>query len=98
VGIDPNIDFARASLECDRGILVDEHLRTADENIYCVGEAAQLREGGFVAGRVKECTLEADVAIANLLGDESQTFKEEVSIDGLKVGSFLFADVTSHRF
>jgi quinone-reactive Ni/Fe-hydrogenase small subunit len=98
VGIDPNIDFARASLECDRGILVDEHLRTADENIYCVGEAAQLREGGFVAGRVKECTLEADVAIANLLGDESQTFKEEVSIDGLKVGSFLFADVTSTDF
>lgn len=98
VGIDPNITFARDVLECKKGILVDVRMRTSDENIYCVGEAAQLREGGFIAGRVKECTLQADVAIANLLGDESKTFKEEVSIDGLKVGSFLFADVTATDF
>ncbi len=98
VGIDPNIPYARDALECDRGILVDERLRTSDENIYCVGEAAQQRAGGFIAGRVKECTLQADVAIANLLGDESKTFKEEVSLDGLKVGSFLFADVSATDF
>ena len=98
VGIDPNIPYARDVLECDKGILVDERMRTSDENIYCVGEAAQQRAGGFIAGRVKECTIEADVAIANLLGDESKTFKEEVSIDGLKVGSFLFADVTATDF
>jgi quinone-reactive Ni/Fe-hydrogenase small subunit len=98
VGIDPNIPYARETLECDKGILVDERMRTSDENIYCVGEAAQQRVGGFIAGRVKECTIEADVAIANLLGDESKTFKEEVSIDGLKVGSFLFADVTATDF
>jgi quinone-reactive Ni/Fe-hydrogenase small subunit len=98
VGIDPNIVFARSSLECDRGILVNERMQTSVEDIYCVGEAAQQRAGGFVAGRVKECTLQADVAIANLLGDESKTFKEEVSLDGLKVGSFLFADVTATDF
>ncbi len=98
VGIDPNIAYARETLECSKGILVDERMRTSDENIYCVGEAAQLREGGFIAGRVKECTIQADVAIANLLGDESKTFSEEVSIDGLKVGSFLFADVTATDF
>ncbi|MCX6075002.1 MAG: hydrogenase small subunit [Campylobacterales bacterium] len=98
VGIDPNIPYARDVLECDKGILVDERMRTSDENIYCVGEAAQLRERGFIAGRVKECTIEADVAIANLLGDESKTFREEVSIDGLKVGSFLFADVSATDF
>ena len=97
VGIDPNIPFARGTLECDRGILVDARMCTSDENIYCVGEAAQLREGGFVAGRVKECTIEADVAIANLFG-EDRIFTEEVSIDGLKVGSFLFADVTATDF
>ena len=98
VGIDPNIPYARDVLECDKGILVDERMRTSDENIYCVGEAAQQRAGGFIAGRVKECTIQADVAIANLLGDESKTFTEEVSIDGLKVGSFLFADVTATDF
>lgn len=98
VGIDPNIAFARQVLECDRGILVNERMQTSVEDIYCVGEAAQLREGGFVAGRVKECTLQADVAIAHLLGDANASFKEEVSIDGLKVGSFLFADVTATDF
>lgn len=98
VGIDPNIAFARDVLECKKGILVDVRMRTSDENIYCVGEAAQQRAGGFIAGRVKECILQADVAIANLLGGESKTFKEEVSIDGLKVGSFLFADVTATDF
>lgn len=98
VGIDPNIAFARQTLECDKGILVNERMETSVDDIYCVGEAAQLRDGGFVAGRVKECTIEADVMIANLLGDETKTFKEEVSIDGLKVGSFLFADVTATDF
>lgn len=98
VGIDPNIAFAREALECDKGILVDNTMRTSDPDIYCVGEAAQLREGGFIAGRVKECTLQADVAISNLLGNEAQEFREAVSIDGLKVGSFLFADVTAPDF
>ena len=97
VGIDPNIAFAREILQCDRGILVDDTMQTSSPDIYCVGEAAELREWGFIAGRVKECTLQADVAISNLLGKEKH-FREEVSIDGLKVGSFLFADVSSPDF
>lgn len=98
VGIDPNIAFARGAVECDKGILVNASMQTSDPDIFCVGEAAQLREGGFIAGRVKECTLQADVAISNLLGHEEKAFHEAVSIDGLKVGSFLFADVTSPAF
>ncbi|MCK9374269.1 MAG: hydrogenase small subunit [Sulfuricurvum sp.] len=98
VGIDPNIGFARESLECDKGILVNASMRTSDPDIYCVGEAAQLREGHFIAGRVKECTLQADVAVSNLLGLEDKKFVQEVSIDGLKVGSFLFADLRSPTY
>lgn len=98
IGIDPRIGFAREVLECDRGILVDDTMCTSNPDIYCVGEAAQLRRSGFIAGRVKECTLQADVAIANMLGLQSKTFVQEVSIDGLKVGSFLFADVSSPSY
>jgi len=97
VGIDPNIAFARETLACDKGVLVNAFMQTSDENIYCVGEAAQLREGGFIAGRVKECTMQAHVAIAHLLGKEPQ-FKPAVTMDGLKVGSFLFADLTAPDF
>lgn len=98
MGISPHVDFARQTLECDKGILVDDSMRTSNTDIYCVGEAAQLRSSGFIAGRVKECTLQADVAIGNILGLETKQFAQEVAIDGLKVGSFLFADVSSPSY
>ena len=97
VGISPSDDFVKGTLEVDRGILVDEHMRTSDPSIYAVGEVAQMRDG-YIAGRVKECTLQADAAIASILGKEGEGFHEFVTIDGLKVGSFLLADVTSTRY
>lgn len=97
-GIDPNISFAREVLDCNKGILVDDTMCTSNPDIYCVGEAAQLRKNGFIAGRVKECTLQADVAVDAVLGLERKTFVQTVSIDGLKVGSFLFADVRSPNY
>ena len=97
VGISPSADFARDVLEMDKGILVDAYMRTSDESIYAVGEVAQLQDG-YIAGRVKECTLEADAAIASILGEEHEGFRDFVTIDGLKVGSFLLADVTSTHY
>ncbi|MFA6188420.1 MAG: hydrogenase small subunit [Sulfuricurvum sp.] len=98
VGIDPHIDFAREAIECDKGILVDDSMCTSNPDIYCVGEAAQLRSSGFIAGRVKECTLQAEIAVVSMLGQEKKKFEQDVSIDGLKVGSFLFADVCSPSY
>lgn len=95
VGITPSDDFIRGAVETDKGILVDEHMRSSDPDIYAVGEVAQIRDNGYIAGRVKECTLEADAAVASLLGTPGEGFKDFVTIDGLKVGSFLLADVTS---
>jgi 3-phenylpropionate/trans-cinnamate dioxygenase ferredoxin reductase component len=41
VGITPNIQLAaEAGLEVDNGILVDEHLRTSDLNIFAAGDVA----------------------------------------------------------
>ena len=97
VGISPAAGFAKGALEVDKGILVDEHMRTSDPDIYAVGEVAQM-QNGYIAGRVKECTLQADAAVASILGLENEGFKEFVTIDGLKVGSFLLADVTSTAY
>ena len=94
VGISPNMGFVDGELETDKGILVDDHMRTSDPSVYAVGEVAQMRNG-YIAGRVKECTLQADAAIASILGQEDGGFQEFITIDGLKVGSFLLADVTS---
>ena len=97
VGISPNIDFAKGSVEINRGVLVDSNMQSSDSNIYAVGEAAELKDDGFVAGRVKECTNQCDVAVSSILGIEKE-FVHEVSIDSLKVGSFLLADVTSMNY
>ena len=44
-GVRPNIGWLEESgIETARGILVDTHLRTNIENIYAVGDCAQLRE------------------------------------------------------
>lgn len=97
VGIMPSVECAKGAVEIDKGILVDEHMRTSDPFIYAVGEVAQMSDG-YIAGRVRECTLQADAAIASILGIEDEGFKEFVTIDGLKVGSFLLADVTSTHY
>ena len=65
--------------------------------IYCVGEAAQLKEDNFIAGRVQECTIQCDVAISHIRGGYKK-FHHKVAIDSLKVGSFLLADVTSKEY
>lgn len=44
VGVSPNIDFLRDSgIELQRGVLVDEHLRTSDPHVYAIGDCVQLR-------------------------------------------------------
>ncbi len=98
VGISPNVGFARASVEINKGVLVDDTMCSSDPDIYAIGESAEVRSSGYVAGRVKECTLQADVAVATILQTEEMTFKEEPAIDGLKVGSFLFIDVSSPNY
>ena len=97
IGIEPNISFAKTSLACHKGVLVNDMMQTSDENIYAVGEAAEIRSDKFVAGRVKECTTQCDIAISHIIGGETK-FEHEVAIDSLKVGSFLLADVTSTKF
>ncbi len=44
VGVHPNIDLVKDShIETDRGILVDENLQTSIQDVYAVGDCAQLK-------------------------------------------------------
>lgn len=98
VGIKPNMDNFRNSLECDKGILTNSFMQTNDENIYAVGECAQVKDFNFVAGHVKECTLQADVAIGHILGDTKREFELEVAVDMLKAQEFDLIEVRSPTF
>jgi len=97
-GIKPNIESFRDSLACGKGIFTNLYMQTEDENIYAVGECAEVKEFGFVAGHVKECTTEADSAISHILQTEPKEFELEISIDMLKVGEFDLVEVNSPKF
>ncbi|MBU9711883.1 nitrite reductase large subunit NirB [Evansella tamaricis] len=45
VGIKPNVDVAKASgIETNRGIIVDDYMKTSAPNVYSLGECAEHRE------------------------------------------------------
>ncbi|QSZ41973.1 hydrogenase small subunit [Sulfurimonas aquatica] len=97
-GIKPNIESFKDTFKCNKGILTNDYMQTDDESVYAVGECAEVQSNNFVAGHVKDCTLQADCAISHILGSKLQEFKREVSIDMLKVGEFDLVDVNSPNF
>ena len=98
IGISPNINDFRDELECNRGILTNRFMQTSVADIYAVGECAEVKELNFIAGHVKECTIEANIAISHILGLDTQGFKLDTNIDMLKVGKFELIDVKSPSF
>lgn len=97
IGIKPNIENFRDTLGCDRGILTDRFMRCEDD-IYAVGECAEVQDIGFVAGHVEACVDEADAALSHMLGKEAKEFALKTSVDMLKVGGFDLIDVMSPEF
>ena len=69
VGIRPNAALAKdAGLTVNRGIVVDERMRTSDPSILALGECAEV--GGMVYGLVAPLYEMARVAAAGLSGDD----------------------------
>ncbi|EDZ61594.1 quinone-reactive Ni/Fe-hydrogenase, small chain precursor [Sulfurimonas gotlandica GD1] len=97
-GIKPNIASFKDSLKSNKGILTNLYMQTEDESIYAVGECAEVEKFNFVAGHVKECTMQADCAISHIVGREVKEFELGVSIDMLKVGEFDLIEVNSPKF
>ncbi len=63
-GIRANLELARESgLQTERGILVDDQMRTADPNVFAVGECVQHRGAtyGLVAPLYEQARVVADV-------------------------------------
>ncbi len=89
-GIRAEISLARAAgIECNRGVLVDDQLRTSAPGVLAVGECAEHR--GTVYGLWAPLAEQARVAGAVAVGDPA-TFHGAVSATTLKVaGVELFA-------
>ncbi|MYZ50135.1 nitrite reductase large subunit NirB [Propylenella binzhouense] len=84
VGIRPSTALAKAAgLAVNRGVLVDDSMRTSDPEILAVGECVEHR--GQCYGLVAPLYEMAKVAAARLAGDEAAAYAGSVTSTKLKV-------------
>jgi nitrite reductase (NADH) large subunit len=84
IGIRPEASLAReAGLKCERGIVVDDQMRTSMPGVVAVGECAEHR--GVVYGLVAPIIEQARVAAATLLDRPGASYRGSVPSAKLKV-------------
>lgn len=84
VGIRPNVGIGQASgLDVNRGIVVDDWLRTSAEDVYAVGECTEHR--GVCYGLVAPLFEQGAVLAKTLAGVETKPYEGSVCSTKLKV-------------
>ncbi|GBQ13864.1 nitrite reductase large subunit NirB [Acidiphilium acidophilum] len=84
VGIRPNAGLARAvGIECNRGVLVDDWMRTSDPAIFAIGECVE--HNGQVFGLVAPIWEMAKVAARAMTNAPGAGFTPVASVTRLKV-------------
>lgn len=74
VGIRPNLDLIRETeIDHDKGIIVDQHLKTNIDNIYAAGDVAEIDHA--VLGLWTVSNAQGQVAGANMAGDQQEFIK-----------------------
>jgi NADPH-dependent 2,4-dienoyl-CoA reductase/sulfur reductase-like enzyme/ferredoxin len=83
-GIAPNLELAKeAGLETNRGVIVDDHMRTSDERIFAAGDVAEFH--GQVAGLWPAAVDQARVAAEAAVLAETSPYQGTVPVTVLKV-------------
>jgi nitrite reductase (NADH) large subunit len=84
VGIRPEVTLAdQAGIDCNRGVIVDDRMRTSEDGIVAVGECAEHR--GTVYGIVAPIYEQVKVAADTLLDREGEDYRGSVPWTKLKV-------------
>jgi nitrite reductase (NADH) large subunit len=84
IGVRPNIDLARqAGLEVNRGIVVDDAMRTSHPDIAAVGECAERR--GLIFGLVAPLWKHAEACAAWLAGEPAAPYAPPSVFTSLKI-------------
>ncbi len=73
----------QADLETDRGVIVDDHLRTSDPNIYALGEIAE--HDGQLYGITPVAQEQAEIAAKYIAGDPWSRYDGSVLYNILKI-------------
>jgi ferredoxin-nitrate reductase len=84
IGTVPNIEIAKtAGVDCKRGVVVDEYLRTNDESIFAIGEIAEFK--GLLYGITAAAEQQAEIVAKYLSGDISKYYKGSLLMNILKM-------------
>ena len=87
IGTIPNIEIAReAGLDCQRGVLVNEHLQTNDPHIFAIGEIAEFK--GMLYGITAAAEQQAKVMAHYLNGDIASFYRGTVLMNIIKIHGF----------
>ncbi|MEM3586736.1 MAG: FAD-dependent oxidoreductase [Candidatus Jordarchaeaceae archaeon] len=90
-GIKSNIELPKeAGINVNRGVIVDDYLRTNVEDIYAAGDVAEHK--GRVYGIIPATTEQAQIAAANIIGKET-VYKGTVASNILKVAGLDLASI-----
>lgn len=83
-GIRPRIELAeKAQLRTNRGVIVDQHMRTSDPDIYAAGDVAEAK--GTIYGIIPAAMEQARVAAANMVKPGSTAYVGTLPSTTLKV-------------
>lgn len=83
-GVRANLQLAQqAGLACQRGIVVDEQMRTSDPHIYAVGDVAEFQERVWAI--IPTAIAQARVAAAQLVGETDTRYAEVAPSTTLQV-------------
>lgn len=87
IGTQPNIELARdGGLACQRGVIVDECMRTSDPFIYAIGEIAECK--GALHGIAAAAEEQAGVLASHLQGDPGAVYTGTLGMNVLKIPGF----------
>lgn len=86
-GTTPNLELAKeCGLECKRGVVVDQYLRTNDPNIYAIGEIAEFE--GTLYGITAAAEQQAAVVAGYMNGDIASYYKGSLFMNIIKIHGF----------
>jgi ferredoxin-nitrate reductase len=86
IGTVPNTELIKeAGIECKRGVVVDEYLRTNEKDIYAIGEIAEFK--GQMYGITAAAEQQAEIVARFLCGDIAKFYHGSLLMNILKMHS-----------
>jgi ferredoxin-nitrate reductase len=86
IGTVPNTEMIkRSGIDCKRGVVVDEYLRSSEKDIFAIGEIAEFKDQLY--GITAAAEQQADVVARFLCGDIGKYYKGSLLMNILKMHS-----------